>query len=135
MIQTLREWLKRYNMLSVGDIICIHDSMIDTYGGIKGIRDKGLLSSIINGVHQTYGGIELYPTDLDKICRIYYMFVTNQVFLDGNKRTATGVALVLLYMYNYDIPKEFNTDSYRLALDVSNGKISYEELIQIFGGD
>lgn len=122
-------------MLSVGDIICIHDSMIDTYGGIKGIRDKGLLSSIINGVHQTYGGVELYPTDLDKICRIYYMFVTNQVFLDGNKRTATGVALVLLYMYNYDIPKEFNTDSYRLALDVSNGKISYEELIQIFGGD
>lgn len=61
------------------------------------------------------------------------MFITNQVFLDGNKRTATSVALVLLYMYGYSIPKEFNNDSYKLALDVSNGKISYEELIQIFG--
>ena len=63
------------------------------------------------------------------------MFVTNQVFLDGNKRTATGVALVLLYMYGYSVPRDFDNDSYRLALDVSNGKISYEELIQIFGGD
>ena len=135
MILISREWLKRYSMLSVDDITCIHDTMIDTYGGIKGVRDKGLLSSIVSGVHQTYGGVALYPTVLDKICRIYYMFITNQVFLDGNKRTATSVALVLLYMYGYSIPKEFNKDSYKLALDVSNGKISYEELIQIFGGD
>lgn len=68
-------------MLSVDDITCIHDTMIDTYGGIKGVRDKGLLSSIVSGVHQTYGGVALYPTVLDKICRIYYMFITNQVLL------------------------------------------------------
>ena len=47
-------------MLSVDDITCIHDTMIDTYGGIKGVRDKGLLSSIVSGVHQTYGGVLLY---------------------------------------------------------------------------
>lgn len=43
-------------MLSVDDITCIHDTMIDTYGGIRGVRDKGLLSSIVSGVNQTYGG-------------------------------------------------------------------------------
>ena len=60
------------------------------------------------------------------------MLVTNQVFLDGNKRTATGVALVLLYMYGYSVPKAFDNDSYRLALDVANGKISYEDLLEMW---
>lgn len=122
-------------MLSIHDVICIHDSLVITYGGILGIRDKGLLSSIIKGVHQTYGGIELYPTDLDKICRIYYMLVTNQVFLDGNKRTATCVLLVLFYMYGYKILSHFYLDFYKLSLDVSNGKVSYEDLVQIFVGE
>ena len=134
-MKILKEWQERNSMLSVHDVICIHDSLVSTYGGVLGIRDNGLLSSIIKGVYQTYGGIELYPTVLDKICRTYYMLVTNQVFLDGNKRTDTAVLLVLFYMYGYKILSRFYVDFYKLSLDVSNGKVSYEDVVQIFVGD
>lgn len=49
--------------VSVTEVISMHENVINVYGGIHGIRDKGLLSSIVGGVFQTFGGNELYPTD------------------------------------------------------------------------
>lgn len=33
--------------ISVGEVISIHENVINVYGGIHGVRDKGLLSSIV----------------------------------------------------------------------------------------
>lgn len=118
--------------VSVNEVISIHENVINVYGGIHGVRDKGLLSSIVKGVYQTFGGDELYPTDRDKVCRLYYMFVTNQVFLDGNKRTATALALFLNKKWGI---KSVIFDTYsphRLSLDVANGNISYEDLLEMW---
>ena len=118
--------------ISVNEVISIHENVINVYGGIHGVRDKGLLSSIVKGVFQTFGGDELYPTDKDKICRLYYMFVTNQVFLDGNKRTATALCMFLNRKFGI---KSTIFDAYNphsLSLDVANGNISYEDLLEMW---
>lgn len=119
-------------MLHISDVVSIHENVINVYGGIHGVRDKGLLSSIVRGIYQTFGGNELYHTDKDKVCRLYYMFVTNQVFLDGNKRTATALALFLNKKWGIK-SAIFDTHSpYRLSLDVANGKFSYEDLLEMW---
>lgn len=119
-------------MIEVKDIIAIHESLIATYGGSYGIRDNNLLHSIVTGIDQSFDDHELYPTTIEKICRLYYMFVTNQVFVDGNKRTATAVALVLMIKNTIQIPIEFKKDTYKLALTVANKKIGYEDLVRMF---
>lgn len=60
------------------------------------------------------------------------MFVTNQVFLDGNKRTAT--ALCMFLNKKYDIKSTiFDVHSpHRLSLDVANGNISYDGLLEMW---
>lgn len=118
--------------LSVDDVLDIHTAVINTYGGIHGVRDKGLLYSIVNGIYQTYSGDDLYPTDKDKVCRLYYMFVTNQVFLDGNKRNATALFFMLNKKYNLRSKLLRGVDSHKLSLDVASGKVSYEELLEMW---
>ena len=55
--------------VSVRDVLNLHETVISLYGGIHGVRDKGLLSSIVDGIYQTFDGTELYPTDKEKVCR------------------------------------------------------------------
>lgn len=118
--------------VSVTEVISMHENVINVYGGVHGIRGKGLLSSIVIGVFQTFGGNELYPTDKDKVCRLYYMFVTNQVFLDGNKRTATALCMFLNKKWGIRSAIFDTYSPHRLSLDVANGKISYEELLEMW---
>ena len=91
-----------------------------------GIKDYYLL---LLEVFQTFGGNELYPTDKDKVCRLYYMFVTNQVSLDGNKRTATALCMFLNKKYGIKSNVFDVNNPHRLSLDVANGNISYDDLL------
>lgn len=98
--------------VSVTEVISMHENVINVYGGIHGIRDKGLLSSIVGGVFQTFGGNELYPTDKDKVCRLYYMFLNKKYGIKSNV---------------FDV-----NNPHRLSLDVANGNISYDYLLEMW---
>ena len=43
-------------------VTALHDDLIDQIGGIKGIRDTGLLSSALSAPFQSFGGYEIYQT-------------------------------------------------------------------------
>lgn len=43
-------------------IIDIHQRMIERTGGSKGIRDLGMLNSVVNSIYQTFDGKDLYPS-------------------------------------------------------------------------
>jgi death-on-curing protein len=57
-------------IFSVKIVIRIHDRLIETSGGEKGIKDINLLDSAINSIYQTYDSKELYPTILEKAARL-----------------------------------------------------------------
>lgn len=118
--------------INIKDVLAIHEIVINLYGGIHGVRDSGLLSSIVEGIYQTFDGTELYPTDKEKVCRLYYMFVTNQVFLDGNKRTATALCMFLNKKYHIHSNIFDSNSPHRLSLNVSNGIIGYEDLLEMW---
>lgn len=63
--------------LTKEQILLLHTQLIDTTGGIDGIRDIGLLESALESPFQSYGGEELYPIIQAKAARICYGLVKN----------------------------------------------------------
>ena len=83
-------------MLTKQQILLLHSQLIRQSGGSDGIRDEGMLDSAINQPFQTFDGIELYPSIVDKAIRLEYGLITNHPFIDGNKRIGTHALLVML---------------------------------------
>ena len=95
-------------------VLLLHQLMIAETGGSVELRDIGLLDSALEGIFQTFGGVELYPTKEEKGARLGYSLISNHAFVDGNKRIG-------MYCTNEDVVEA--------GLGVASGKISYEELL------
>lgn len=105
--------------LSEEDILQIHDEQVSLYGGELGIRDENLFKSQCCSIYQTFDDQDLYPDLYDKAVRYLFGFATNQVFLDGNKRTAVMTMLVFLKLNN--IVLDMSDDNlYSLSMRVAN---------------
>lgn len=74
---------------SKDQIIFLHEELILTSGGAQGIRDECLLESAINTPLQSFEGEDLYPSLIDKACRLAFGLIKNHPFIDGNKRIGT----------------------------------------------
>jgi death on curing protein len=53
-------------VISLKDVIKIHNILIERFGGINGIRDKGLLEAVINRSFSSFDGNDLYISVVDK---------------------------------------------------------------------
>ncbi len=54
-------------MISASEVEIIHNTLIDKFGGAKGIRDLGLLESALARPFATFNEIDVYT----KSCRDY----------------------------------------------------------------
>ena len=81
--------------LNVADVLEIHEEQILAYGGIRGIRDNGLLESAVMMPQASFGG-EYLHNGLFEMAAYAFHVAENQPFLDGNKRTALVACLVFL---------------------------------------
>ena len=78
------------------DLINIHSVVIRKSGGLDGLRDRAGLEAAVSAPFQSFGGEDLYKSDLEKIARLGYGLAANHAFIDGNKRIgAMSVQLVL----------------------------------------
>ena len=62
-------------------------------------RNKGL-SSIIENIYATFGGIDVYPSIEEKAANFLYLITKNHTFIDGNKRIAATLFIYFLNFYN-----------------------------------
>lgn len=72
----------------------MHEKLLDRFGGLKGIRDEGLLDSALNKPkHQySYGSPSIF-----QMAAAYALgIVKNHPFLDGNKRTGFIAAALFI---------------------------------------
>lgn len=90
-------------MITLNEAEDIHKILIGKFGGIMGIRDKGILESAIRRPFQTFDQKELYPDPVAKAAAIFESIISNHPFIDGNKRTAYVLARLLLREHNLDI--------------------------------
>ena len=61
------------------------------------------MGSALQGPFQTLGGIDLYPSILEKAARLAYSLVTNHPFVDGNKRIGAHAMIMFLYLNGVDL--------------------------------
>lgn len=117
--------------LTLEQVVAIHDTLIEEFGGSFGIRDKGLLDSAIGQPKQSFGGQELFADIYEKAAAYAFFVMANHPFIDGNKRTAATAAAVFLDLNGYEIDCA-EGKIYSLMMDLSNKRISRDDLIGWF---
>ena len=89
--------------ITADDVILIHSRIIQTTGGIEGLRDRAGLEAAIAAPLQSFGGEDLFPSDIEKIARIGFGLASNHAFLDGNKRIGAMMTQLLLKWNGYQL--------------------------------
>ncbi len=114
-------------LLTKRQILLLHEQLIAAYGGSSGVRDDGLLESAINAPLQTFGGIEFYPTVIDKSVRLCFGLIRNHPFIDGNKRIGAHAMLTQLAINGINVDYE-DEEFIEVILEVAAGVLSQESL-------
>jgi death-on-curing protein len=114
-------------MIDVSTANRIHDELIDKFGGIKGIRDKGSLEAAVNRPYATFDSVDLYPTPFDKAAALFESMVINHPFMDGNKRTAYVLTKFLLFK-NGILIKANQVEKYQMVIAASKGELRFDEI-------
>jgi len=69
--------------LSLDEVIAIHERLIGRFGGLAGLRDKGLLESALFRPQTGY-----YENLPEMAAALFESLISNHSFVDGNKRVA-----------------------------------------------
>lgn len=115
--------------LSLGEIIDLHQRLIEQSGGSNLLRDHGLLDSAVAQPLQTFGGQDLYPTLDRKAATLCYSLVRNHPFVDGNKRIGHAAMETLLVLNGYELRASVE-DAEATIRSVATGTMSREQLAE-----
>ncbi len=108
--------------LTIDQVLEIHAAAIDAFGGLRGIRDRGLLESAIGATQATAFGQSVFA-DLPEIAAAYLFYLCrNHPFIDGNKRVGMTSAIVYLRLNGIE-PAPDGPDWERLVLDVASSSL------------
>lgn len=107
-------------------VIAIHESLIAEFGGLPGIRDRGLLESTLARPRNllTYSeGASL----VDLAANYAHGLARNNCFLDGNKRIAFTAALTFLSLHGIRLEAS-KEEKYLTFLRLAESEVTEEEL-------
>ena len=91
------------SFLTLDEVLAIHAEQIARYGGMSGLRDRGLLSSALALPEATFDGDFLHTSIFEMAGAYLFHLCKNHPFLDGNKRTALASCLAFLWLNDLEI--------------------------------
>lgn len=115
--------------ITVEDVIRLHSQVIQTTGGMDGIRDRSVLESAIYAPMQTFGGQELFPSEIEKIARLGYGLASNHAFIDGNKRIGALMTQLLLKWNRYCLELEAG-ELADMFISIADGAANEADLLE-----
>jgi death-on-curing protein len=107
--------------LSLAEVLEIHRDQIERYEGHAGLRDLGLLQSALAMPAAGFGGRYLHGDLIEMAAAYLFHIVQNHPFIDGNKRTGTVAAIVILSLNGIELEAD-ETQLEQLVIDVAKGK-------------
>ena len=107
--------------LTLGEVVDLHRRVLQAGGGAPGIRDLGALDSAIAQPKATFGGVDLYPTVVQKAAALCFSLVQNHPFVDGNKRVGHAAMETFLILNSAEIVATVDEQE-RLMLDLAAGR-------------
>lgn len=115
------------NYLTPQDILVIHAQLIDATGGSHGIRDLGLLLSLVERPKAAFGNKELYPGIFQKTAAYAESLALYHMFLDGNKRTAISASARFLFLNGFEL-RASNKEVEKFMMKIVNKKMDISSI-------
>lgn len=114
--------------VKIEDVILIRHRIIQSTGGIDGLRDRAGLEAAIAAPLQSFAGQDFFPSDVEKIARLGYGLAANHAFLDGNKRIGAMMTQLLLKWNSYQLKLQ-QGELADMFIAIADGKSGEEELL------
>jgi death-on-curing protein len=93
--------MAEYLYPTVAEALEMHRQLIDEFGGMHGLRDRGLLEAAIYRPQNGY-----YDDLIHEAAALMESLASNHAFLDGNKRISLAVTDTFLRINGYHLEVE-----------------------------
>lgn len=106
--------------LTIAEILYLHDQSLARFGGLAGIRDRGLVESAAGSAQNAfwYGHGDLF----DVAAAYAFHIAESQAFIDGNKRSAAASAILFLRKNHVHFPKD-DGSVYVAMIEIANKRM------------
>lgn len=115
--------------LTFAEVLELHQSVLERWGGAGGIRDLNTLESALAQPRQSFGGADLYPDLASKAAALCFSLVLNHPFIDGNKRIGHAAMEVFLMVNGQELRAPVD-DQERTILDLAAGQLSRDIFLE-----
>jgi death on curing protein len=105
----------------------MHADLIKRYGGMLGIRDRGLLASTLAQPKMTVQKRFLHRTMFDKAAAYGFHVCRNHPFVDGNKRIAFVLMDVFLHKNGWNLEAS-EEEAYETMIQLASGNLTKPDL-------
>lgn len=117
--------MTRRTYLSLEDILLLHTTLLERFGGESGILS---LESIESAIARPQSGY--YKDLLEEACALFQSLWTNHGFVDGNKRVAFAALNVFLEINGYQL-KKLSPNAITTTLEKANVTMDFESLVTL----
>jgi death-on-curing protein len=108
---------------TVADVLSIHATLIERFGGSHGVRERGGLESAVARPRTGY-----YRDLIEEAAALWESLSQNHPFVDGNKRVAVTVAAAFLRVNGYRLDfDDLPAFSFLIGL-YETGRMRFDEL-------
>ncbi len=115
--------------LTVEEVLEINAQVM---GGRHALRDRGLLESAVARPQASAFGVDAYPDLVNKAAALLHSLVLNHAFVDGNKRTAVLVTLVVVDL-NGHTGRWTTGETMGFMLGLANHQVELDDVIAFLG--
>jgi death-on-curing protein len=108
-------------------VLALHLDQLKAFGGLAGVRDRGLLLSALGRARNAWAYSSPKPDAIRLAASYIYGLAKNHPFLDGNKRTSLVVGLTFLRRNGWDL-RATQAERAQAILDVAAGALDESAL-------
>ena len=110
--------------LTIAEVLAIHHSQIEQYGGIDGIRDSAALESAVFRPQIGY-----YNSVAEEAAALMESLAINHPFIDGNKRVAFAATHTFLLVNGFDLAVEPMATFDFIMRSLSTGEFRFPQIL------
>jgi death-on-curing protein len=120
--------VRKYNYFTTEFAVVVHDMIIDISGGYGGIKELGLIESVVGFVQNN----NYYPKFHFKLSHLVFSVAMNHAFNDANKRSAVALGAYFLQINGYEnLVGKFIIEMENIVVWVVEKKVSKVMLTKI----
>ena len=117
-----------FNYFDIGHAISTHDFIINESGGSHGVKDLGLLESVLDHIQNDF----YYPEFEAKVTHLVFSVNKNHAFSDGNKRSSIALGAYFLELNDLEYCVDrFIIEMENISVHVADNRIDKDLLYEI----